>query len=507
MAEEEDSVTMTEEVPQSTETQGATRASVEATIQSLFEGGIDSIGNEEDGETSGVPDDGDQEEKLKFSNDLIVRGTKALEAKDFGEAAECFSRALEIRLMFNKIMLDLLKTLPVACAKLLRVALYGELAPECLNAYYQYGRALLYRAQEEADPLVSVPRKEDEYEQGSDKEGSVKNVVNGESSTASASTITQLDGSSNKLDVTENDVTVSGGKGKEDDEEGSDQEDMAEADEDESDLDLAWKTLDVARAIAEKHLGDTLEKVDILSTLAEVSLEREDFETSLSDYHNALSVLVKLVEPDSRHIAELLVLEFLTSISFKHFHSMTTLTLYLRNFRICLCLEIGSKPQEAVPYCEEAISVCKSRVQRLMNEYRSLSQAASSAASSEQSSNEPQNDKMLREDLQLLVTNPKSLLAELLAMASAKGKGNEKGASASVMSSSQMGTANSSGEFDSPTASTAHTNGAAGAGVTHLGIVGRGVKRVSMSSGSGESSATKKATFDRSSDRDEGDNN
>ncbi|XP_031262461.1 NASP-related protein sim3 [Pistacia vera] len=477
MAEEEDSVTMTEEVPPSTETQGATRASVEATIQSLFEGGIDSIGNEEDGETSGVPDDGDQEEKLKFSNDLIVRGTKALEAKDFCEAAECFSRALEIR-----------------------VALYGELAPECLNAYYQYGRALLYRAQEEADPLVSVPRKEDEYEQGSDKEGSVKNVVNGESSTASASTITQLDGSSNKLDVTENDV--SGGKGKEDDEEGSDQEDMAEADEDESDLDLAWKTLDVARAIAEKHLGDTLEKVDILSTLAEVSLEREDFETSLSDYHNALSVLVKLVEPDSRHIAEL-------------------------NFRICLCLEIGSKPQEAVPYCEEAISVCKSRVQRLMNEYRSLSQAASSAASSEQSSNEPQNDKMLvdmkaeietllgllgdlekkREDLQLLVTNPKSLLAELLAMASAKGKGNEKGASASVMSSSQMGTANSSGEFDSPTASTAHTNGAAGSGVTHLGIVGRGVKRVSMSSGSGESSATKKATFDRSSDRDEGDNN
>lgn len=87
----------------------------------------------------------------------------------------------------------------------IRVALYGELAPECLNAYYQYGRALLYRAQEEADPLVSLPKKEDEYEQGSDKDGSVKTAVNAESSTASASTNTQLDGSSNKLDVTEND--------------------------------------------------------------------------------------------------------------------------------------------------------------------------------------------------------------------------------------------------------------------------------------------------------------
>lgn len=92
-------------------------------------------------------------------------------------------------------------------------------------------------------------------------------------------------------------------------------------------------------------------------------------------------------------------------------------------------------------------------------------------------------------------------------MASAKGKGNEKGTSASVINSSQMGTASSGGEYDSPTASTAHTNGAAGAGVTHLGTVGRGVKRVSMASVSGESSSTKKPTFDRSSDMDEGDKN
>ena len=66
----------------------------------------------------------------------------------------------------------------------------------------------------------------------------------------------------------------SGGKDQEEDDEESDAEDMAEADEDESDLDLAWKMLDVARAIVEKHSGDTMEKVDILSALAEVALER-----------------------------------------------------------------------------------------------------------------------------------------------------------------------------------------------------------------------------------------
>lgn len=49
---------------------------------------------------------------------------------------------------------------------------------------------------------------------------------------------------------------------------------MAEADEDDSDLDLAWKMLDVARAIVEKHPEDSLEKVNILAALGEVSMER-----------------------------------------------------------------------------------------------------------------------------------------------------------------------------------------------------------------------------------------
>jgi hypothetical protein len=45
-------------------------------------------------------------------------------------------------------------------------------------------------------------------------------------------------------------------------------------DEDDSDLDLAWKMLDIARAIVEKSPDNTMEKVKILSALAEVSMER-----------------------------------------------------------------------------------------------------------------------------------------------------------------------------------------------------------------------------------------
>jgi len=130
----------------------------------------------------------------------------------------------------------------------------------------------------------------------------------------------------------------SGGKDQGEDGEDCQDDDLSDADgdadEDESDLDMAWKMLDIARVITDKQSTETMEKVDILCSLAEVSLERgifssfhlcivlfshvsywlvlssvvyyaEDIESSLSDYKNALSILERLVEPDSRRTAEL----------------------------------------------------------------------------------------------------------------------------------------------------------------------------------------------------------
>ncbi|OMO84195.1 Tetratricopeptide TPR-1 [Corchorus olitorius] len=455
-----------------------TQGSIEGTIQSAAQGGTESTcNNDNNAESSGLAGDADREKTLEFADELAEKGSKAFKENDFAEAADCFSRALEIR-----------------------VAHHGELGVECLKAYYMYGRSLLYKAQEEADPLGSMPKKEGQTQQDSNKEGSVKSAVNGESSVASVSSNVEQEGSSTQQEGT----TEEGGKDEEEEDEGSDTDDVAEAEEDESDLDLAWKMLDVARAIAEKQqLGDTMETVDILSALAEVALEREDIESSLSDYQKALSILQRLVEPDHRQIAEL-------------------------NFRICMCLEIGSKPQEAIPYCQKAISVCKSRLERLTNEAKSSSGSASSSAASEledgvqQSSNGSETVKSITdkeseiktlaglaedlekklEDLQQLATNPKSVIAELLGLASAKAKGGENSAASAAVSSSRMGTSNSSGGFDSPTVSTAHTNGAAG--VTHLGVVGRGVKRVLMSSGTVESSSVKKPAIEPSSDKGDG---
>ncbi|XP_022740822.1 protein HGV2-like isoform X2 [Durio zibethinus] len=465
-AASEASVTTTEQTPgPKKEETLETHGSIEATIESVVRGGTESTcNNNNNAESCVVASDVDREKRLEFADELTEKGSKAFKENDFSEAADCFSRALEIRVLHH-----------------------GELAMECLNAYYLYGRALLYKAQEEADPLVSIPEKEGETQKDSNKEGSIKAAVTRESSVASVSSNTEWDGSGKEEESSDN----------------SDTDDVAEADEedaDESDLDLAWKMLDVARAIAEKQqLGDTMEKVDILSALAEVALEREDIESSLSDYQKALSILQQLVEQDDRQIAEL-------------------------NFRICMCLEIGSKPKEAIPYCQKAISVCKSRMERLTNEVKISSGSAASELGDgvQQSTNGSQTAKSIKdkeaeiktlaglaedlekklEDLQLLVSNPKSLIAEILGMASARARGGESSASPAILSSSQMATANNDGDFDSPTASTAHTNGAAP--VTHLGVVGRGVKRVLMSTDAVESSSIKKPVINPPSDKGDG---
>lgn len=451
------------------------QASIEATVESAAQGGTESTCNNnnnnasaESGVTDAVLSEEEREKTLEFADELAEKGSVFLKEMDFAEAVDCFSRALEIR-----------------------VAHYGELAAECVNAYYKYGSALLEKAQAEADPLGNMPKKEGETQQQESSDD--KNTANGDSVVSSDP---ERQGSSSGAQE------GSGGQEQGDDGEDSQEDDLsdADADEDESDLDMAWKMLDIARAITDKQSTDTMEKVDILCTLAEISLEREDIETSLSDYKNALSILERLVEPDSRRTAEL-------------------------NFLICVCLETGCQPKEAIPYCLKALLICKARMERLTNEVKGPSISATSSTVSEieegiqQSSNVPYIDKSssdkeaeirvlsgLAEDLEKKLEelkqqaeNPKQRLAELMGMASANPNTGDKvvPAVAGEMSSSRMGTATNGKDLESPTVSTAHTGavgGAAGSssGVTHLGVVGRGVKRVLMNATSAESSPSKK---------------
>ena len=102
-AESEASVTITEQTPgpkigETLETQG----SIEAKIESAAQGGTESTcNNNNNAESSGLTSDVDPEKMLEFADELAEKGSKAFRENDFSEAADCFSRALEIRLNLN----------------------------------------------------------------------------------------------------------------------------------------------------------------------------------------------------------------------------------------------------------------------------------------------------------------------------------------------------------------------------------------------------------------------
>ncbi|KAL6507411.1 hypothetical protein OROGR_023606 [Orobanche gracilis] len=260
-------------------------------------------------------------------------------------------------------------------------------------------------------------------------------------------------------------LEIRNGKDEEDDDE-SDAEELADGDEDESDLDLAWKMLDVARAIVEKLSGDSMDKVDILSSLAEVALEREDVETSLSDYSKALSMLGRLVEPDSRLIAELRLMN-----EVKNFSGASETQAASESGQTVQPSSstsvAGDSPTEKEAEIEILTGLCGELEKKL-------------------------------EDLLQLVSNHKHALADILGMMmSAKANATEESVVSVGMNSSQMGTCVTAGSTTSEVVSTAGTNGALG--VTHLGVVGRGVKRVVSST---EQTGSKKPSIDPSSNND-----
>lgn len=69
-----------------------------------------------------------------------------------------------------------------------------------------------------------------------------------------------------------------------------------------------------------------------------------------------------------------------------------------------MCLEIGSKPEEALPYCQKAISVCKSRMERLKNESKSSAESipAESDQNAQLSSSTPVGSAAVKAEIETL---------------------------------------------------------------------------------------------------------
>ncbi|CAI5942421.1 unnamed protein product [Closterium sp. NIES-65] len=256
----------------------------------------------------------DVSQKLRDSGELLKQGDAVLDNGDIETAIQLFGSALESR-----------------------VAAFGELGEECAVAYYKYGSALFAKSQRDTDVLGPAGQK---LEQGKEEEEDVE-AEEGEASKSKGK-------GKGKVEETEDAPDAADAAEEEDLEDAEDGDE-----EEEGDQELAWRLLETARCIYAKRDARSLEEVDVISTLADLSLEKEDFDACMEDYQHALHLLSLLVSPHHRRVIELY-------------------------FKMALANQTGNRAPEALRCCRQAIDACEKRIaqaQTLLDAKRKLKAA------------------------------------------------------------------------------------------------------------------------------------
>lgn len=98
---------------------GPNQASIEATVGSAVQGGTESTCNNDannnnaaESAVTDVPDE-EREKTLEFAEELTEKGSLFLKEKEFDEAVDCFSRALEIRSHFASSYFEIFENFSV----------------------------------------------------------------------------------------------------------------------------------------------------------------------------------------------------------------------------------------------------------------------------------------------------------------------------------------------------------------------------------------------------------
>ncbi|KAK8731316.1 hypothetical protein OTU49_007542 [Cherax quadricarinatus] len=186
---------------------------------------------------------------------------------------------------------------------------YGETAPECGDAYFHYGKALLELARMESGVLGNAL---DGVPEGEDLENS--QVESAEKATEEGSTEDEEEEDGDEDGERDGDSQ----EGESQDEEGSKDEsksqdegegEKTEEDEEEvSNLQLAWEMLELAKVIFKKQEDSNPEMIkkvaQVYLKLGEVGLESENYAQGIEDFKQCLEIQEKHLEEDDRCLAE-----------------------------------------------------------------------------------------------------------------------------------------------------------------------------------------------------------
>jgi len=238
----------------------------------------------------------------------------------------------------------------------LLVAEFGEKAPECAEAYFYYGRALLEAARLEAGVLGNIDT-DGESEEKSEDDDDEEEEEEGEKEEGDEKETPEEDGEGKKEAEPE--------KAKEDiDGDGKETEDAAEQaqedEEDPSNLQLAWEMLELAKMVLVDQLEakesklaeetkNSLERrlFETYLILGEVSLENENYPQAVEDLSICLEKQKSVLPEDSRDIA-------------------------VTYYQLGIALGFNMKYEEAIDKLQLAIGVLKKRIDNLVNKTESV---------------------------------------------------------------------------------------------------------------------------------------
>ncbi|XP_076371315.1 protein HGV2-like isoform X6 [Tachypleus tridentatus] len=228
---------------------------------------------------------------------------------------------------------------------------YGEMANECGEVYFFYGKALLELARLEigvlGNALEGVPSEDDDAESEDDQVENPENVTEKEGENPEDEEDEDLDEEQNKEteEVVKNNVkerglselqpsTSSGEKSTKDDEE-----------DEISNLQLAWEVLELAKVICKRQAdgGDYLMRLktsEVLLKLGEVSIESENYSQAVNDLNECLQMRKELLQPDDRNLADAF-------------------------FQLGLAYSLDNQFDNAIEHYEKAIQVIEDRIVNL----------------------------------------------------------------------------------------------------------------------------------------------
>merc|ERR1711942_553294 len=232
-------------------------------------------------------------ESLKLANELLAEGKRDLLVHAIPDAVTNCSKACEIMVKHK-----------------------GEMAAECAEAYFYYGKALLELSRVESGVLGNALDGVDmETKTSDDKDVLVEDTE--AMTTDEKSEIEEKVADALEENFEKHDIVARAHTGDNTEEETEEEDEVMEgekvgdemetdagkADAEAGNLEQAWQMFDLVKVIYGKA-GDVAKECESLTFLGEVSLENSNFKQAVEDLTLCLTKRIKALPADSRSIAE-----------------------------------------------------------------------------------------------------------------------------------------------------------------------------------------------------------